>query len=104
MLDSLRRSSTPTPRPGRRASSLRRRTRTRPRLESLERRVLLYHTFVGEGFPDEVWSFTNLSYSYSNLLDGGIQGVSNSDLVSASEEAMGQWAAVTPLTFVEQPD
>src|SRR5262249_51584396 len=69
-------------------------------VEPLEQRVVPYRTFGG----DAVWSFTNLSYSYSNLLDGGLRGLSTGDLLVATREAMGVWAAVTPLTFTEVPD
>jgi hypothetical protein len=76
----------------------------KPLLEPLEPRLLLYNTFVSLGDPDAVWSSTNLSYSYSNLLDGGLGSLSSSQLITASEEAMGAWAAVTPLRFYEVPD
>src|SRR5262249_33717034 len=69
-------------------------------VEMLEERVVPYRTFGG----DAVWGHTDLSYSYSNLLDGGIRGLSTDDLWVATREAMGVWAAVTPLTFTERPD
>ena len=85
-------------------SSRRRRVQSRPLVEVMERRLVLYNTYVGQGDSDAVWSFTNLSYSFSNLLDSGLGGVSTSDLVSATEEAMGAWTAVTPLAFFQQND
>lgn len=45
-----------------------------------------------------------ITYSYSNLLDGGITGLSNDELVAAVEEALSLWASVAPLEFVEVPD
>src|SRR5262245_46024641 len=69
-------------------------------VEPLEERLVPYRTFGG----DAVWSFTNLSYSYSNLLDGGLRGLSTDDLLVATREAMGVWAAVAPLTFFQRPD
>jgi Ca2+-binding RTX toxin-like protein len=69
-------------------------------LEVLEDRRLFYST-VGQ---DNAWSFTTLGYSYSNLLDGGLAGISASDLVAASQEAMGVWSAVAPLRFEGAPD
>ncbi len=44
-----------------------------------------------------------LTYSYSNLLDGGL-GLSNADLRAATEEALGLWASNAPLHFTEIAD
>ncbi len=44
-----------------------------------------------------------ISYSYSNLLDGSL-GLPTNDLRAAVEEALGVWAAHSPLHFVEVPD
>jgi Ca2+-binding RTX toxin-like protein len=78
----------------------------RPRLEVLEDRIVLWNTYVSLGDADAVWSFTNLSYSYSNLLDGWLNddGMTTSDITDAVEESMGAWTAVTPLTFFQLPD
>jgi hypothetical protein len=43
-------------------------------------------------------------YSYSNLLDGGMQGLTNLQLRAAVEEALDVWAAESPLIFTEIPD
>ena len=48
------------------------------------------------------WPVT-ITYSYSNLLDGGMQ-VPSSQLRAAVEEGMGLWASYAPLHFVEVPD
>lgn len=45
-----------------------------------------------------------ISYSYSNLLDGGMQGVTNLQLRAAVEEALDVWAAEAPLIFTEIVD
>lgn len=50
-----------------------------------------------------------LTYSFSNLFDGGMldqndQPVPMPQLRSSVEEALGLWASVAPLNFVELPD
>jgi hypothetical protein len=45
-----------------------------------------------------------ITYSYSNLLDGGMNGVTVAQLKAAVQEALSRWAAVAPLNFVEVPD
>ena len=51
------------------------------------------------------WNTTALTYSYSNLLDGGLPGGLAADqLRSLSQEALLTWASASPLTFTEQPD
>ncbi|MBI2823972.1 MAG: matrixin family metalloprotease [Planctomycetia bacterium] len=50
-----------------------------------------------------------LTYSFSNLFDGGMldqndQPVPMAQLRSSVEEALGLWASVVPLNFVELPD
>jgi len=45
-----------------------------------------------------------ITYSYSNLLDGTLLLLSNSQLRGATAEAMRLWAAHAPLHFIEQPD
>ncbi len=77
-----------------------------PRLELLEDRIVLWNTYVSLGDADGVWSFTNLSYSYSNLMDGWLtdDGMTTSDITDAVEESMGAWTGVTPLTFFQLGD
>jgi hypothetical protein len=50
-----------------------------------------------------------LTYSYENMFDGGIlmpdgQPLPNLVIKQSIEEALGLWASVTPITFVEVPD
>ena len=52
----------------------------------------------GRGSPVEI------TYSYSNLLDGGMTGVTTTELQNAVEEALELWASVAPLEFVEVTD
>lgn len=59
--------------------------------------------------PEGLGSPVTLTYSYNNLLDGGLLGpdgqpLSEAYLRSAIEEALGLWASVAPLHFVEAPD
>jgi hypothetical protein len=53
--------------------------------------------------PGGLGSHITVTYSYSNLLDGGI-GLPANELKAAVQEALGRWAAVAPLDFVELPD
>ena len=52
----------------------------------------------GKGNP------VNITYSYSNLFDGSIQGINNADMKAAIEEAFGVWSSVAPLNFTEVQD
>ncbi len=54
--------------------------------------------------PNGPGSTITLTYSYSNLLDGTIQGVSDSTLRAATEEALAVWASYVPIRFVEVED
>jgi hypothetical protein len=72
--------------------------------EALEERPLMFRTYVGGGDEDAKWSFNSLSYSYSNLLDGTISGLSAAELQSLAQESMGVWAAVAPLSFFQVRD
>lgn len=55
--------------------------------------------------PGGLGSSVNLSYSFSNLLDGGLPGgLTAASLESAIEEALQVWSAVAPLKFVELAD
>ncbi len=50
---------------------------------------------------------STFTFSRSNLLDGGLKltaGLSTYDVLRAAEEALGLWASVAPLTFLEVPD
>lgn len=65
--------------------------------------------FVINGFrwpqPNGSGAPVTITYSYSNLLDGGLGGnLSPAQLTAAVEEALGQWASVAPLHFVEVAD
>ncbi|MCH7726630.1 MAG: matrixin family metalloprotease, partial [Planctomycetes bacterium] len=64
--------------------------------------------FVDTGFkwpqPNGNGSAVTITYSYSNLLDESLHGISAKRLKQASEEALGRWAAVAPLHFVEKVD
>lgn len=54
--------------------------------------------------PNGVGTPLTVTYSYSNLLDGGMKGVTAAQLKAGVAEALKLWAAVTPLKFVEVPD
>jgi hypothetical protein len=59
--------------------------------------------------PGGLNSPVTLTYSYQNMFDGGLRGPDNvplpASLIRASiERALGLWAEVAPLTFVEVPD
>ncbi|MEX2171438.1 MAG: matrixin family metalloprotease [Pirellulales bacterium] len=45
-----------------------------------------------------------LSYSYSNLFDGGMHNLNQPQLTGAVVEGLALWSAVAPLHFVEQND
>ena len=85
--------------------------------EALESRRLFDMVYPGEGPTDEhvdqpveyklgsKWSTTDLKYSFSNLLDGGLAGgLSATVLEAAIEEALQVWSAVSPLRFTEAVD
>ena len=51
------------------------------------------------------WRSPDLTYSYSNLLDGGLPGgLTAADLRSLTQEALLTWTAVSPVTYTERPD
>jgi hypothetical protein len=65
--------------------------------------------YVTEGYqwpqPGGPGTPLTISYSYSNLLDGGLLGgLTELQLRSAVEEALELWASYAPLHFVEQSD
>ena len=62
--------------------------------EQLEGRLMLYHTYVGEGDSSAKWGTTDLTYSIANVFD-----VTGADLRQAVIEALGVWTGVTPLKF-----
>jgi hypothetical protein len=45
-----------------------------------------------------------ITYSYSNLLDGNLIGLTPDQVKSAIEEALDLWATFAPITFLEIPD
>ena len=61
---------------------------------------------IGSRWPDTngFGSLTVITYSYSNLFDGQMKGISSSDLRRGTEEAMRLWATYAPLHFVEVAD
>ena len=65
-----------------------------------------FFSFFGDPWsqPDGLGSPVNLTYSYDNLLDGSINGISNADIKAAIEEAFGLWSSVAPLNFTEVLD
>lgn len=54
--------------------------------------------------PGGAGSTVDISYSYSNLLNGGMTGVTAGELESAVEEALSVWATYAPLNFTEVDD
>jgi len=68
------------------------------------------YTVTGGKWPQaSSGSPVTVTYSYNNLLDGGLKGPDGvplpASLIRASvEEALGLWAGVAPLNFIEVPD
>ncbi|HET6424834.1 MAG TPA: matrixin family metalloprotease, partial [Planctomycetaceae bacterium] len=54
--------------------------------------------------PGGKWTTLTVTYSYSNLLDGGMRGITAAQLRSGVVEALRIWSAVSPLTFREVTD
>ena len=52
----------------------------------------------GKGNP------VNITYSFSNLLDGGLNGISAEQAEAAIEEALAEWSQYAPLEFTEVTD
>jgi hypothetical protein len=46
----------------------------------------------------------NLTYSFSNLLDGTLGPLSEADLRASTAEAFGLWSSYAPLSFTERQD
>ena len=105
--------------------------RVRPQFEALEDRLLMDHALAhlcGHDHHDEEhahafydvgysgdhadeyalesqkWSHQTISYSYSNLFNGSMAGLTNAQMRSAIEEVLGRWASYAPLHFVEVAD
>lgn len=49
--------------------------------------------------PGGLGSTCNITYSYSNLLNGSMTGITSSQLQSAVQESLNIWAASAPLSF-----
>lgn len=49
--------------------------------------------------PGGLGTTVNITYSYSNLLDGSMTGITNSQMQSCVQEALNVWAAQAPLVF-----
>src|SRR3954464_9875472 len=68
------------------------------------------YTVTGGKWPQSsLGAPVTVTYSYNNLLDGGLKGPDGvplpASLIRASvQEALGLWASVAPLNFVEVPD
>lgn len=54
--------------------------------------------------PGGLGSAVTITYSYSNLLNGDMIGLTPEELKAAVEESFAVWASVAPLHFVEQED
>ncbi len=54
------------------------------------------------GIPED--TTLNITYSYSNLFDGSMVGITNDEMEDAVEEALGLWATYAPLSFTEVAD
>jgi hypothetical protein len=54
--------------------------------------------------PGGVGTEVIITYSYSNLFDGGLDELTEAQLRAATEEALALWASYAPLVFVEVDD
>jgi autotransporter-associated beta strand protein len=77
--------------------------RRRPLIvEGLEERLVPFSTCGGTWpHPGGLGAPVSVTYSYRNLFNGGIRGVSNYALLQAVEEALSLWARYAPITFRE---
>lgn len=67
--------------------------------------VSFFNTFGGTwSQPGGKGNPVNITYSYINLFDDSIKGISNADIKTAIEEAFSLWSSVAPLNFTEVPD
>lgn len=73
--------------------------RSRPMLESLEDRLVLW-TACG-GTWATVGGQIPLTYNYSNLFNGGIVGISSHTALQAVEETLSLWSRYVPFVFTE---
>ena len=71
----------------------------------------LFETIAFFNAPGSKWSQpggkgnpVNITYSFSNLLNGGLNGISTADTKAAIEEAFSLWSEVAPLNFTEVKD
>lgn len=51
--------------------------------------------------PGGLGSSVDITYSYTNLLNGNIKGLDSAQIQTAIEEAFGVWSSVAPLNFTE---
>jgi hypothetical protein len=78
---------------------------TQLRLEQLEQREVLSNLVTKWPQPFGLGTPVRITYSYSNLLDGGLRGgLTAQQLTAGVEEALRRWSSVAPLWFVEVPD
>ena len=76
-----------------------------PQTDQYFETVSFFSTFGGTwSQPGGKGNPVNITYSYSNLLDGSMQGLNNAEMTDAIEEAFGLWSSVAPLNFTEVPD
>ena len=67
--------------------------------------VAAFNAGNGKWFqPGGLGSQVTITYSYINLLDGGLNGISAGEAEAALEEAFSLWSSVAPLNFVEVED
>ena len=71
----------------------------------------LFETIAFFNAPVSKWSQpggkgnpVNITYSFGNLLNGGLNGISAADAKAAIEEAFDLWSSVAPLNFTEVKD
>jgi len=63
-----------------------------------------FDAVVAWPFQDNPGDPFELTYSYSNLLDGTLSGINEAELRAAVEEGFALWAQHVPITFVQAPD
>jgi hypothetical protein len=81
---------------------IRKPARRRLLVEPLEERLVPYSSCGGTWpQPGGLGTPVNVTYSYPNLFDGGMVGVSNFTMLQAVEEALSLWARYAPFTFRE---
>lgn len=76
-----------------------------PQTDQYFETISWFSTFGGKwSQPGGKGNPVQITYSYSNLLDGNMQGINNAEMTAAIEEALGLWSSVAPLNFTEVPD